>query len=618
VIDGRRGPPRPAGQSFATGAEVDPLLTRRNKKPQAIRACGCALFALAFAALAAQTGSGTLHVEIRDESGRVTPAMVCITSLEDNKWRTPPDGAIVPPYTRVPDFMDPEEWKPGDIGPVRLTVGDWRDNNTRSFLYGDKSGYPFWAEPAAYFVAQPFSIQLPAGRWRLAVARGIEYLPVFEEFAIKPGEVRKRRIDLRRWEHMARRGWYAGDDHVHFPRTKPWHNEFLLTWARAEEVYVSTTLQQRTLRALTFPQGEPEKFRFQQGEYVLQAGQEDPSTAINELGHTLALNIKKPVFDLSRFHLYDVMFDAVRAQGGLTGYAHIAWAPDWYRRTDSRRYATWDSTINVIQGRLDFFEIMQFRLLGLEDYYDFLSMGIKLTASAGSDMPWASSLGESRVYVYTGRPFSADRWFQAFKQGRTFVTNGPMLSLTVNGAGPGEEVKVGRATSLRIRARAWAPPAMGSPKTLEIISHGAVIHSAASPDPSRHELHADLNLPADQSRWIAARVTTHNNGLAHTSPVYVLVNGETFWNRDELAALVSKRLAILDYGESRLKEPKYTAAFAPGEVDALRQRIQAARMRYRELLSRRQAASPAPETGHSRSASGVPPQPAGVRVAVAR
>jgi hypothetical protein len=96
------------------------------------------------------------------------------------------------------------------------------------------------------------------------------------------------------------------------------------------------------------------------------------------------------------------------------------------------------------------------------------------------------------------------------------------------------------------------------------------------------------------------------------------VNGETFWNRDELPALVSKRLAILDYGESRLKDPKYTAAFAPGEVDALRQRIQAARMRYRELLSRRQAASPAPETGPSRSASGVPPQPAGVRVAVGR
>ena len=553
-----------------------------------MRASGLAMFALAFSALAAQSRDGTLNVEIRDGASRqVTPAMVCITSLEDHKWRTPPDGRVVRPYTRVPDFMEPKVWKPGDIGPVRLTIGDPRDNNTRSFLYGEKSGYPFWAEPATYFVSQPFSISLPAGRWRLAVARGIEYLPVFEEFEIRPGDVRNRRIDLRRWEHMAGRGWYSGDDHVHFPRTEPWHNEFLLTWAQAEEVYVSTTLQQRTIKTLTFPQGDPRGFRVQRGDYVLQAGQEDPSTAMNELGHTLALNIREPVFDLSRFHLYDVMFDAVRAQGGLTGYAHIAWAPAWYRRTDPRRYATWDSTLNVIQGRLDFFEILQFRLLGLEDYYDFLNMGIKLTASAGSDMPWASSLGESRVYAYTGRPFSADAWFRAFKEGRTFVTNGPMLSLTVNGSGPGEETQATRDATVRVRAEAWAPPVIGSPKTLEILSQGAVIHTASSSDPNRQRLEADLRLPARHSQWIAARVTTHRDGLAHTSPVYLLVNGEPFWDRERLPQLVAKRLEILDYGEGRLADPKYTAAFGRGEVEALRDRIRLARQAYQALLASR-------------------------------
>jgi hypothetical protein len=546
------------------------------------------LLGLAFTALARQSGEGTLTVEIRDAStGRVTPAMVCITSLQDNKWRTPPDGRVVPPYTRVPDFMEPKVWKPGDIGPVRLTVGDWRDNQTRSFLYGERSGYPFWAEPAAYFVSQPFSIRLPAGRWRLAVARGIEYLPVFEEFAIKPGEVRARKIDLRRWEHMAARGWYAGDDHVHFPRTEPWHDEFLLTWAQAEEVYVSSTMQQRTLKSLTFSQGEPEGYRVQRGDYVLQSGQEDPSTGIQELGHTLALNIKKPVYDLSRFHLYDVMFDGVRAQGGATGYAHIAWAPEWYRRNTKNRYATWDSTLNVIQGKVDFFEVLQFRLLGLEDYYDFLNMGIKLTASAGSDMPWASTLGESRVYVFTGRPFTADAWFRAFRQGRTFVTNGPMLLLTANGAGPGEEVNVKGNAPVRIRARAWAPPTIGSPKTLEVISQGTVIRSASSSNPANQQLQLEFDLPVRQSQWLAARVTTHNEGLAHTSPVYVLAGGERFWDRERLPMLVAKRLEILDFGQERLKDVKYTAMFAPGEVDALGQRIEAARKRYQELLASR-------------------------------
>jgi hypothetical protein len=544
------------------------------------------MVAWGFSVLAGQTGEGTLNVEIRDgSSGRVTPAMVCITSLEDNKWRTPPDGRAAPPYTRVPDFMEPKAWKPGDIGPVRLTVGDPRDNNTRSFLYGERSGYPFWAEPAAYFVSQPLSIRLPAGRWRLAVARGIEHLPVFEEFRIDPGDVRTRRIDLRRWEHMAEKGWYAGDDHVHFPRTEPWHDEFLFTWAQAEEVYVSSTVQQRTLQRLTFPQGDPGRYRVQRGDYVLQSGQEDPSTQIQELGHTLALNIREAVYDLTRFHLYNLMFDRVRAQGGLTGYAHIAWAPEWYRRNSKTPHATWDSTLSVIEGKVDFFEVLQFRLLGLEDYYDFLNMGIRLTASAGSDMPWASTLGESRVYAYTGRPFTADGWFKAFKQGRTFVTNGPMLSLTANGAGPGEDVTVTGKGTVRIRARAWAPRIIGSPKTLEIVSQGQVIRSASSSNPSDRDLELDFELPVQQSRWIAARVTTHNDGLAHTSPVYAIVDGQRFWSREQVPALVRKRLDILDYGQQRLKDPKYTASFAPGEVDALGARIEDARRRYQELLA---------------------------------
>mgnify|MGYP006175778579 CR=1 FL=1 len=48
--------------------------------------------------------SSEWKVSGRDRSsGRVTPAMVCITSLEDHKWRTPPDGRVAPPYTLMDD-----------------------------------------------------------------------------------------------------------------------------------------------------------------------------------------------------------------------------------------------------------------------------------------------------------------------------------------------------------------------------------------------------------------------------------------------------------------------------------------------------------------------------------
>ncbi len=382
-----------------------------------VRASGVALSVWIFYALFAQVGVGTLNVEILDDAtGRITPAMVCVTSLEDGKWRTPPNGRQIPPYTTTREFYDPPEWKPGQIGPVRLTTGEYNDNDTRSIIYEGASAYPFWQEPAAYFVSQPFSITLPAGKWRLAVAKGIEYLPVFEEFRLAPGQTERRSIRLKRWVNMPEQGWYSGDDHVHFPRTQPSHNEFLMTWAQAEDVHVANILRMGDLKSTYFEQSEyGPRFRFQKGDYVLVSGQEDPRTDISEQGHTIALNIKAPVRDSARYHLYDFMFDGVHAQGGLAGYAHKAWAPAYYRRSRPELHPTWDSTINVARRKVDFFEILQFRQLGLEDFYDFLNLGFKLTASAGSDLPWGSMLGEARVYAYTGPRFSADAWFEALR-----------------------------------------------------------------------------------------------------------------------------------------------------------------------------------------------------------
>jgi hypothetical protein len=535
----------------------------------------------------AANAEGTLRVEILDyETKQETTAMVCITSLADRKWRTPPDGRTVPPFTTNRDFYKGlYSWKPGDVGPVRVTNGEYPGNDTRSFVYAGKSAYPFWQEPATYFVSKPFSIQLPVGKWRLAVARGIEYRPVFEEFEIAPGEARSRKVLLRRWVDMPKLGWYSGDDHIHMVRLTPEQNEFLMTWARAEDVHVSNILRMGDQHDVFFEQvGYGKDFRYQQKDYVLVSGQEDPRTEIHEQGHAIALNIKEPVRHTARYHLYDVVFDEIHAQGGLAGYAHIAWAQTYYRATRGATYASWDATINVVRDKVDFLEILQFRLLGLEDFYDFLNLGFKLTASAGSDVPWGNTLGEVRTYVYTGREFSADAWFAAMKVGRTFITNGPMLTLTVNGALPGDELKVARNASTRIRARAWAPANIGSPKTLELIAHGQVIRSIESHNPDQEELKLDFTIKADAGQWIAARVTSHNGALAHTTPVYVWVEGKSFRNQKELPQLVEKRLKVLDYIASRLADAKYVATYGQGEVEALTAEIDEARTRYRGLL----------------------------------
>ncbi|MGH7837668.1 MAG: hypothetical protein ACREQC_07565, partial [Candidatus Binataceae bacterium] len=288
----------------------------------------------------AAQSEATLAVEIRDAStGQVVPAMVCITSQADHKWRTPPDGAIIPPYSTLHDFYEPKPWKPGQIGPVRLTTAEPPDPQARVKMYEGQTSYPYWHEPAAYFVPQPFSIRLPAGKWRLAVAHGLEFIPYTEEFEVSSSQHMKRAIRLRRWVDMPRLGWYSGDDHVHYPRLTQEQNEFLLTWARAEDIHVASILRMGDVERTYFEQaGYGKQFRYRQGDYVLASGQEDPRTNIAEQGHVIALNITAPIRDVSRYHLFDYMFDEAHKQGGLTGYAHIAWASEFYRRIDAHRY----------------------------------------------------------------------------------------------------------------------------------------------------------------------------------------------------------------------------------------------------------------------------------------
>jgi hypothetical protein len=531
-----------------------------------------------------EEGQGTLRVEIRDQAtGRITPAMVGISSAADGLWRTPPDGRVAPPYTEVKECYQPLPWKPGDIGPVRLTRSELKvrgDTRPASFPI-----YPFWGEPAAYFVSQPFTITLPAGRWRLAVARGPEYLPVFEDFEIAPGERKVRKVELRRWVNMPRLGWYSGDDHVHYPRLSEVDDQLLITWAQAEDLHVTNVLRMGDIEKVYFGQARfGREARHQREDYVLASGQEDPRTDIGEQGHTIALDIAAPVRDTSRYHLYDLMFDGVRAQGGLTGYAHIAWASDSFRERGLNRHATWDATINVPRGKVDFFEILQFRKLGLEELYDFLNLGYRITAAAGSDFPWANTIGEARMYAYTGPRFSADAWFAAVKRGRTFITNGPMLTLTVDQAIPGDELQVRPGAEIRILAKAWAPAAIGAPRQLEIVAHGNVIGQAEPATPGQPELCLDLKLRPKEGVWIAARTRSDNGAVAHTSPVYVRTGTGGFGYRSAIPGLVAKRLAILEFIEGRLGDARFTRTYQAGEVDALRSRIQEARERYRELL----------------------------------
>ena len=169
-------------------------------------------------------------------------------------------------------------------------------------------------------------------------------------------------------------------------------------------------------------------------------------------------------------------------------------------------------------------------------WYHLLNCGFRLPVTAGSDRsPPHIPIGHQRVYTRVTPPLTYERWIEAIRRGASFVTNGPMLDLTVDGAGPGSELDVPAQRALRIRARAESQLPF---KQLEIIINGSVVHSAPAESEGRRA-QLEVDLPVKGPAWIAARALgdlhpeiifyprtdwTHPVA-AHTSPVWIRGSG---------------------------------------------------------------------------------------------
>jgi hypothetical protein len=180
-------------------------------------------------------------------------------------------------------------------------------------------------------------------------------------------------------------------------------------------------------------------------------------------------------------------------------------------------------------------------------YYRVLNCGLKCAASAGSDsrmdVPRHAVSGGGKVYVRVAGELTYEKWIAAYKAGRTFVTNGPMLFLDVDGRQPGDEIRSAGPTKLRVSVRAESP--IVPMETIEIVRNGQVVASAKAADPARANL--TETIAAEKSSWIAARVWGPGHRLvvndpkvfAHTSPVYCYVAGAEIASAEDARTVVA-------------------------------------------------------------------------------
>ena len=532
-------------------------------------------------------GTSSLVIHFKRPSGATLPLIINVQAPEPAWLRVNVLSAStsepVPAMVKLVWKTDGSERRPTDA----VDFSAQFDNLGRASaqrhatLPGRLKGHLWWC------VAGPFDMPIPPGEWDMLIRHGLEYVPVFDTFTVRPGERLEKTWRLRQWANMPALGWYSGDDHVHAQVVSDQDARRLMTWARAEDVHVVNLLKMGDVYRTWFQQrGFGKVSRAVEGDYALVPGQECPRTHSDGFGHTISLNTTSYVRDVDKYWLYDWVADAVHGQGGLFGFAHAYLTHPYIRRGMS---------LIATQPRADFAEILQMAQMGTDFYYDWLNLGYRLTASAGSDVPWQGTIGEVRTYAYLGdRPFSPDRWFDAVKRGRTFVTNGPMLDLRVDEAMPGDEIVTRESRKLRVRARAWGDAELMVPGKLEIIRHGEVIRAAEAADPNKAELTLDFEVDSANGFWLAARATGADGSLAHTTPVYVVKEPLRFWKLEAVETLIGQRLANLDDVERMVAEAceqqeqgkadtNLTTRTMAEQAEPLRRRVAEARRFYGEL-----------------------------------
>jgi hypothetical protein len=153
------------------------------------------------------------------------------------------------------------------------------------------------------------------------------------------------------------------------------------------------------------------------------------------------------------------------------------------------------------------------------------------------------------TYVKAPLPLSLEGWLKALREGKSFITNGPMLSLTVNDKSVGEIILAENNDKVKIKGRGYARRDF---KQLELIKNGKVIETIPTQYKDGHYVAIlDKNINVEGPAWFALRIplftTMHYDRpepgypgfnefgmplFAHTSAVYIRVNGrDVFLNQ---------------------------------------------------------------------------------------
>ncbi len=399
---------------------------------------------------------------------------------------------------------------------------------------------------AHYFdTAGTSEIALPAGPAQIDVMRGFEYAFEQQRVDIKPGTTSQLTVRLRLIMPFEPAEWVSGDAHVHMNYAGTYRNTpaHLLEQAAAENLtIVENLLVNKEQRVPDVERFMPHPDPVSTGQQLILHGQEFHTSYWGHLG---LLNLKQNFLlpgyvaypNTAAASLYPAnanVADMAHAQGALVGYVHPFDAPPDPAGSDP---LTYELPADVALGKVDYIEVVGFsdHKATADVWYKLLNCGFRLPTAAGTDFMgnYASLRGPTglnRVYAQVKPgPLSIEPWLEAIKAGRTFATNGPLLSFELGGKFPGGEIQLEHKQELpfKVSLRSIVPL-----DHLEIVCNGKVVRAIELKGDGK-TADASGDLAIDSSSWCVLRAFSDKAEYpildqypyATTSPVYVSVAG---------------------------------------------------------------------------------------------
>ena len=411
-----------------------------------------------------------------------------------------------------------------------------------------------------WFISPGYSeIETHSENITLRVERGKEYLRIKKDIDLSKFPEHELEIEMERWINMKSYGYLSSENHIHLPA------EEVAAMCAAEDLNFGTSLQWWNHPRFGVPSGKSNVLDLKFANESIPVSIYDVEVE-ESWGALYIINMPTPFPFLND----EAMPNIIVAKYAAEKDALNCYQGGWSREVLVDALLGFVDVVNVCnnnfhmhryQPRSHYSNLLEvdglpiyrntpdeMMKMNTDTYYRLLNCGLKLATGAGSAIGAKETpLGYNRSYVRLGENQSWDEFVQNWKDGKNFVTNGPMIFMkSSDGYMPGDEINIsnGYVTTLEVEVISDSPI-----KTLELVANGKVIKSFNVENASKKFI-GNFNLEVDSSTWICARCTdtdvlldneeleTYRSArvnlyqdpnrlrYAHTSPIYFYLDGK--------------------------------------------------------------------------------------------